>query len=214
MLAAVRLLVLATAVLLLSSTPVLSGSSCNKQGQFRQNLATGWSAAYSGSGPATADGLSDAHWKVTAPSSSSPAAAQICQQGDANFFYPSQGGNQWAANGPNSAWIAINCSSQQPGMDATYPFALHFQLPANIDLSTLAIEDGYLASDNYYKLRLNGVLLAETSNSLNYDQLNSFPSPPARAWKRGLNKLVLVNTDVGLWNGARLEGFVTGSCTS
>ena len=81
-------------------------------------------------------GVADANWTVQ-ELSGPDAAAQTVFPGDADWFSGGDGLSAWAANGPNSDWIARDPTNQSQGR-GPYNFYETFDLSGYI-LSTVSL---------------------------------------------------------------------------
>lgn len=133
--------------------------------------------------------------------------AQVVVPGDADWGVGGPGpGTGWAANGPNSDWIAVNPSSSS-GNNGIY-FTI-FNL-AGYNLSTVSFTDLAWTIDDEGTLLLNGNQLASLGAG-NWPSLWGF-TIPSNDLVQGVNTLTIQGglTD-NLDEGVRLEGSLTAS---
>ena len=112
----------------------------------------------------------------------------------------------WPANGPNSAWIAVDPDSVSGNGLMSFTRTFWVNTPG-----TASISGGLWSIDDNGTLVLNGDLLS-TLNSPAYDSLNAFGTG-AGDFVHGWNTLtmtVIAPTD-NFYEAARLEGMVIGA---
>jgi len=161
------------------------------------NLATGLDAS---NNLISSGGVNDAHWTVTPDPTYSPTGIPqtvFPDSPDGAFF-------AWAANGPNSDWIARNANTSDNG-PAPYTFSLTFTLTAS-QLASASIS-GAWAVDDGGELSLNGDQIATLASGA-WGSLTSFSVPLGSAdFVAGTNTLSITITDADqLWEAVRLEG--------
>jgi hypothetical protein len=168
-----------------------------------------------GLGASNVSGQSDAHWTV-GQSTGGTAAAQIATPNDWAWFAGGGGNPPWVANDyPASAWIVRNATTNSQGTDFPYSYSTAFDL-TGYDLSTVSIS-GFWAESDSGTLSLNGTVLSSltTANdgSQVWDRLHAFSVPTGSSLLvAGVNTLAITITGGdNAWEGARLEGTVTGN---
>ena len=164
------------------------------------NVATGFGSVDYAGNPLTVNGAHDANWLVQPAGSHQVAPAQAVQPTGGDF------GSGWAANDNSSVWVAVNAStSHQPIGTSTYTRT--FQLPPNVQLSTVSLTAGLDCDDNCI-LSLNGVVLA-SYNRLITDNHNMLPVHATSNFIAGANALTVLNTGNGTTDAVRLVGTVS-----
>ena len=152
------------------------------------NVSTGFDSA---GALVTGTGGIDAHWTT----SSGPA--RTVSSGAADWFVA------WAANGPNSSWIAVDPNSIT-GNTTTYERS--FDL-TGFDVTTASLSAAW-AIDDAGEVRLNGYLLSTLAPGA-WGSLTSFSAGSA-AFVAGVNTLTISFTDTDNYlEAVRLEGTVT-----
>lgn len=147
-------------------------------------------------------GQSDAHWTVDPAGGGTPVAAQTVYPGNADWY----GG--WAANGPNSTWIARNANVSNNGA-APYSFYLDFST-ASLDPSTLTMS-GAWTIDDAGTISLNGHVL-DTLGGGNWGSLHTLTNVGAGDFISGSNTLAITMTsDDNYLEGVRFEGSISGT---
>ena len=162
------------------------------------NLATGLDASNQ---LLSTSGAADAHWTVDQHGGgTAPAQVVTASSADGGFFAG------WAADGPNSDWIALNANTSAPG-PSPYTFYRTFDL-TGANLANVSIV-GQWAIDDQGTLMLNGNTIASTASFSLMDFSVPADSP---FFKQGLNTLTITMTfSDNSYDAVRLEGSVTGS---
>lgn len=165
------------------------------------NLATGQNG--SGVIQTGADAL-DANWTqqgAAVPKSGSQSF--VVDPSSPDWYGP------WLPNGPMSAWIAPNPDSTNGNGNFTLTY--HFNL-AGLDLSTANFSGLRWAIDDSGTLALNGHTLSSLAPG-QWTALTDVNAPVADL-VQGINTLTIVSTGADyVWEGARLEGFLTANPT-
>jgi YVTN family beta-propeller protein len=145
----------------------------------------------------TIGATNDCHWTVNGN------PAQVVEPG--NGDWP---GGAWAADGPNSDWLAINANNVSNG-PAPYSFELTFDLTGS-NLSAVSLS-GLWSIDDTGTLNLNGNQVAALDTGL-WGSLHSFSVPIGSPFfVQGLNTLTITMTWTdNLYEAVRLEGKVAG----
>jgi len=151
----------------------------------------------------TSGGLADVNWTVTNENTGALQAAETVYSNNADCY----GG--WAANGPNSDWIARNANVTNNG-PAPYTFYRTFDL-TGYNLSTVSISGAWTV-DDAGTLSLNGITLATLGDG-NWGSLASFSVPTGSSdFVQGLNTLAITITyDDEYLEGVRLQGTLVGT---
>jgi PEP-CTERM motif len=163
------------------------------------NLATGLNAS---NHLITTGGLADAHWTVQ-EQAGGIGAAQTVYPNNADWGV---GPGGWAANGPNSTWIARDANTTNNG-PAPYTFYRTFNL-SGANLANVSVS-GSWAIDDAGTLDLNGHQIAALS-TLQWVSLTPFSVAEGSPFlNQGLNTLsITITYDDQYLDGVRLQGFV------
>ena len=192
--------------------PASSSSSAapSNASTFTIDLSTGLTAS---GALATVDHTFDPSWYVY-PQAGGPAQqAEVLLSQDPNW--PGDDGDPYVENGPRSNWITRDSQVTDNG-PAPYSFNRTFVLGANVNLSSVSIEQGQWAIADGGTIILNSITLAvsvdgDTSSSEPWLALASFTAPAGQdLFQYGVNVLQIVITSSNdNYEAARLEGILT-----
>lgn len=148
------------------------------------NLSTGQDG---GGTIQTTTGAVDANWFLEGSQIVADGThAEVVNAGSADWF----GG--WAADGPNSSWVAANPSTNQQG-PVPYSYEYQFTLTA-AEVATASLSAATWGVDDTGILQLNGTTISgPDSFNTNPGAINSFAGT-STGFVTGLNTLAIVTT--------------------
>ena len=149
----------------------------------------------------TVGNTADGHWTVDQPLGGI-APARVVTPGDVDWP------GAWLANGPASAWIAIDASTYQNAPVIPYTYYRTFTLTA-ADLPTATIS-GFWGIDDGGEVKLNGTTISTSAG--NYTVTVPFSVPTGSGlFVAGVNTLTItMTTSDNVWEAVRLEGALAG----
>jgi hypothetical protein len=167
------------------------------------NLSTGFDSS---GNLLTTSGAADAHWVIEGSTLvANGSAAQVIESNSADWF----GG--WAADGPNSDWIAVNASIANQG-NVPYMAEIQFFLPTASAVATASLSAATWGVDDDGFVQLNGKTISGPFHfNSNPGAINSFAGTNS-GFVLGMNTLTITvdQTDNNL-EAMRYQGSVSFS---